>query len=211
MGTSAHAHGADRRNAARPAPVARRTSRRAQPAPDRKGAQRCGPRLSAPDLRRGTQRAARRIDGAGARPAAGRRGSDRRRNELQRDEGARRSHGPGQHDGARGIPGMRAARRLPAARARRPGAVDPEYAAHHQRTRSGLAPEIRGSLQLHQRALRHRLPVALRRRHGRDAARASRTAPAKPASTSWRSRRASACRTFCCSPAAKRRSRRWRC
>ena len=33
----------------------------------------------------------------------------------------------------------------------------------------------------------------------------------EPGSTSPRSRRANACKTCCCSPAAKRRSRRWRC
>ena len=151
------------------AAITRRASRRTQPAANRESAQRRGSRLPAADVRGGIECAAGRIDGAAGATTAGRR-PGRRRNELQRNEGARRSHGPGQHDGARGIQGVRGARHVPAARARRSGNFDPEYAAHDHRTRSSFAAEIRGSFQFHQRALRHRLPVAFRRRARRDAA-----------------------------------------
>ncbi len=93
-----------------------------------------------------------------------------RRDELQRNEGPRGSHGAGEHDGSRRIPRERRARRVPAARARRPGAVDPEHAAHHQRARSSIAPEIRGGIPVNQCEFRRRVPDALRRRPRRNAA-----------------------------------------
>ena len=61
---------------------------------------------------------------------------------------------------------MRGALHVPAARARRSGEFHSEYPAGDQRTRPSFAPEIRRSFQFHQHALRHRLPDALRRRHG---------------------------------------------
>ena len=128
-----------------------------------------------------------------------------RRRAVSRAEIAHRIHGPDQHDGARGIQRVRAALRLPGPRARGPAAIDHRYAAGHHRTRPGLAAEIRGSLRRHQHAFRHGLPDALRRRHRPDAPVRTGQRGRRRASTSPRSRRASACRTCCCFPAAKKR------
>ncbi len=134
-----------------------------------------------------------------------RRGTALLRRAISRTEIAHRVHGPDQHDGARGIQRMRAAVRIPRPRTHRPAAIDHRYAAGHHGARSGLQTKIRGSVHDHQSRIS---PRPSTRSSAAEPARCgcpNRTARASRASTWWRSRRASACKTCCCFPAAKKR------
>ena len=61
---------------------------------------------------------------------------------LQRHANPAGEHGPGEHDGARGVPGDGAAPRVPRDAAARPAAVHREHAEHHQGNRHHLAAEV---------------------------------------------------------------------
>ncbi len=98
------------------------------------------------DLRHGAERAARGSDRRVPRPALGRR-AGRGGNELSGDEGQGRVHGPGEHDGARGIQRVRAALHVPLPREGRPDAVHHGYAAGHHGTRRGVPAEVRGGVR----------------------------------------------------------------
>ncbi len=90
----------------------------------------------------------------------------RRRGRIPRPQAAPRGHGPGQHDGAGGVPRDRRAPRLPRDPAPRSARVHPEHPGLHQGDRRGLPRQVRRRLRGHQPQLRRHLRQALRRRPG---------------------------------------------